>query len=405
MTAPRIELAIMSKTSRFLVTLALLALAAGPLHAQSVTVTWDPNSESDIVSYTVFYGTQSGVYTESQAVGKVTTWTASDLKAGKTYYFAVQAMNADGLASPLSAEVSATIPGSATWVPASPRLDVDNDGLSDVTVFRPSTGTWFTLDSSSGNTAFRYKGWGVQAQNDTPVVGDFDGDGLLDPTVFRPAAGTWFILYSAANYTTWNAFGWGVATDTPVPGDYDGDGITDAAVYRSSTGTWYVRPSSGASQWSVVFGQSGDVPVAGDFDGDGKRDPAVFRSSTGTWFWLKSSTNYTEMEARGWGVQAQADEPVPGDYDGDGKTDLCVFRPGTGTWFVLESQASLTTWKAIAWGLSGDKPAPADYDGDGKTDAAVFRPSDGKWYVKPSSGATEWNVVFGNSTDVPLIVK
>ena len=75
------------------------------------------------------------------------------------------------------------------------------------------------------------------------------------------ASGTWFVLESHANHTTWQWFGWGVATDTPMPGDYDGDGKTDGAVYRSTSGTWYVRPSSGATQWNVVFGASGDVPL------------------------------------------------------------------------------------------------------------------------------------------------
>jgi|WetSurMetagenome_2_1015567.scaffolds.fasta_scaffold1112128_2 hypothetical protein len=26
--------------------------------------------------------------------------------------------------------------------------------------------------------------------------------------------------------------------------------------------SWFVRPSSGAAQWSVTFGESGDVPLA-----------------------------------------------------------------------------------------------------------------------------------------------
>jgi hypothetical protein len=287
------------------------------------------------------------------------------------------------------------------WRPTVVRADFDADARSDAAVYRPSSGTWFSLDSSTGNATYRYRGWGVQAQGDTPAVGDFDGDGVTDPTVFRPASGTWFILESHAGFSTWQWFGWGEATDTLVPGDYDGDGITDAAVYRPSTGTWYVRPSSGAANWSVVFGQAGDVPVVGDFDGDGKRDPAVYRSSTGTWFWLESSTNLTTFQAKGWGIEAQGDEPAPGDFDGDGKTDLCVFRSSTGTWFILESHASYTTWNWFGWGMFGDQVAPADYDGDGKTDAAIYRPG-GVWYVRPSSGATQWNVTFGAAGDVPL---
>jgi hypothetical protein len=81
--------------------------------------------------------------------------------------------------------------------------------------------------------------------------------------VYRATYGTWFILKSSANDTDWMWGGWGAATDVPVPGDYDGDGKTDLAIYRPSTGEWWVKPSSGATAWSRVFGQAADVPLQG----------------------------------------------------------------------------------------------------------------------------------------------
>ena len=290
-----------------------------------------------------------------------------------------------------------------TAVPVTPRAgNFDSDGWTDVAVYRPASGTWFSLDSSTGWQTYRYQGWGIEAEGDTPVGGDFDGDGIMDPVIFRPTYGTWFILKSAANYTDWQWFGWGSATDTPVPGDYDGDGITDAAVYRPSTGEWYIRPSSGAPPWSVTFGQGGDVLVPGDYDGDRATDIAVYRPASGTWFVLPSSTHFTQLVYWGWGVEAEGDQPAPGDYDGDGKLDPTVYRPASGTWFVLTSSSNYTSWLWTGWGDATDVLAPGDYDGDGATDFAVYRPSTGTWYVKPSSGVAWLGIAFGATGDVPL---
>ncbi len=107
----------MIKTTRSVILLALLVLFAAPLFAGSVTVTWDPNTEPDVTGYTVFYGTQSGVYQFTQSAGSATTSTVDNLTPGQTYYFAVQAVSLNGLTSPLSQEVSTTIPAIPTAPP------------------------------------------------------------------------------------------------------------------------------------------------------------------------------------------------------------------------------------------------------------------------------------------------
>jgi DNA-binding beta-propeller fold protein YncE len=290
-----------------------------------------------------------------------------------------------------------------TAVPVTPRAgNFDSDGWTDVAVYRPASGTWFSLDSSTGWQTYRYQGWGIEAQGDKPVRGDFDGDGIMDPVIFRPTYGTWFILKSSSNYTDWTWFGWGTATDAPVPGDFDGDGVTDAAVYRPSSGEWYIRPSSGATPWSVTFGEVGDVLVPGDYDGDRVTDIAVYRPATGTWFVLPSSTHFTQLVYWGWGVEAEDDQPAPGDYDGDGKVDPTVYRPASGTWFVLTSSSNYTGWLWTGWGNAEDALAPGDYDGDATTDFAVYRPLTGTWYVKPSSGVAWLGIAFGAAGDIPL---
>ena len=73
---------------------------------------------------------------------------------------------------------------------------------------------------------------------------DLDGDGRSDLTVYRPSTGTWFSLKSSANYGTSTVFNLGVSTDLPVTGDFDGDGRTDAAAFTPATGIWSILWSS-----------------------------------------------------------------------------------------------------------------------------------------------------------------
>jgi hypothetical protein len=89
---------------------------------------------------------------------------------------------------------------------------------------------------------------------DVAVPGDYDGDGRTDLPVFRPSTGTWFIVNSSTVRGRHSRGG--TARDVPVPGDYDGDGRTDLAVFRPSTGTGSSSDSSTGTargfQWATA---------------------------------------------------------------------------------------------------------------------------------------------------------
>jgi hypothetical protein len=275
--------------------------------------------------------------------------------------------------------------------------DFDGDGKADITVFRPSSGTWFELLSRTNYTSGTSLQWGNGL--DKPVPGDYDGDGKTDLAVFRPSNGTWYIVYSSTGGAV--GYQWGNGNDVPVPGDYDGDGKTDITVFRPSNGTWYVLESrtNYTSGTSLQWGNGLDIPVTGDYDGDGKADIAVFRPSSGTWYIVYSSTG----SAVGYQWGNGNDTPVPGDYDGDGKTDIAVFRPSTGTWYIVYSSTGSAA--GYQWGNGNDVPVPGDYDGDGKTDVAIFRPSSGIWYLWYSSTGTTAGFQWGNGNDVPILKR
>jgi hypothetical protein len=89
-------------------TVFLVIACASHAAAQSVTLAWDANPESDIAGYQVQYGTVAGNPTTTVDVGNVTTRQFSGLQFGVTYYFRVRAYNTSQLVSAPSSEVSYT---------------------------------------------------------------------------------------------------------------------------------------------------------------------------------------------------------------------------------------------------------------------------------------------------------
>ncbi len=288
-------------------------------------------------------------------------------------------------------------------------LDFDDEGRSDVTVWRPSTGFWFVKKSGSNFVQWFSKRWGDLSLGDQPVPADYDGDGVADIAVWRESTGVWFVSTSSSGFNQWFMLRWGIAGDQPVPGDYDGDGKADIAVWRPTDGIWYIKRSTTSySTWfSLRWGTSAlsDVPVPADFDGDGATDIVVWRPGTGMWYVKTSSSGYASyftVESGG----GSADIPVASDFDGDGRADAGFWRPETGVWHVKTSGSSYTTSLAVRWGAQwlNDVPVAADFDGDGRTDITVWRPSTGVWYVLTSASEyrSYFEVRWGLPSDAPL---
>ena len=268
------------------------------------------------------------------------------------------------------------------------RADFDGDGKSDFSVFRPSEGNWYLLQSQVG---FGAVGWGIGTDTLTP--GDYNGDGKTDFAIFRPNADPSqpdFYILNNGSFTL-TGVSWGLAGDIPVIADYDGDGKSDIAVYRQSDHTFYILLSGGGI---IVkpYGVAGDIPVAGDFIGDGKADITLFRPSTNQW-WIFNGAGDTVVQ-----FGQAGDIVVPADYNGDNKDDIAVFRPSTGTWIYQPSGGGAGVF--INFGSAGDIPSPGDFDGDGKDDPTIYR--NGQWWTLRSTlGVAVAN--FGLATDKSIL--
>jgi hypothetical protein len=265
--------------------------------------------------------------------------------------------------------------------------DFDGDGRTDVSVFRPSTGTWYIIRSSDNSF------YSVQfGQNgDVPVPGDYDADGKTDVAVFRPSGSVWYLLRSSDGSFVGQQHGTG--GDIPVPADYDGDGATNIAVFRPSNGFWYTSTNPANNFGAIQFGAAGDIPAPADFDGDGRSDVTVFRPSTGVWYSLRTTDGFQQFS-----FGLNGDRPAPLDFDGDGKANLGVFRPSSATWYRSTDPA--TNFGAVQWGLGSDLPAPGYYDGDGRADVGVYRT--GTWYLLNSATPSYSQYSFGTAGDIPI---
>jgi hypothetical protein len=280
-------------------------------------------------------------------------------------------------------------------------LDVDGEGRSELSVFRPSDGIAYSYCSMLNTTIQKQLTWKAETDT-TPFLADLDGDGIADWSFVRtdPRNGNMTIVYAGSRSGSPTFTRWGNANlgDLIVFGDYDGNGKIGAAVYRASLGVWYILPDvQGSDYWTALWGQPGtDRPCAGDYDGDGITDLCVVRPENGQLHWDIRRSSDWQPQALVWGLMSDEIFPAsPVDVDADGINDVLVSRLVNGQRYFYALQSSDSAWFVLAWGLESDQVKIGDFNGDGRSDFAAIREVGKRlvWYINqgPSGSRTaEW---------------
>ena len=256
-----------------------------------VTLAWDAVTENvdsspctDLAKYRIHYGFSSGDYTSSVDVTSATSRQICNLQVGKTYYFAVTAIDTSQNESGYSNEVNSFINPSELAQSRPPLLDFDGDGYSSIVAVKN------TLSGSGRQINFRIM--------------------ALDGSTSRNEV-------------------FGSRGDLPAPGDYDGDGIADIGVVHRSAGVyrWISKNSSDSQIRNVAFGRVGDLVLAGcQFDGHASIDRATIKS--GNKLAVKKSSDGKVRTVRVAKFPAVVSELSCGDLDGDGIDELLVIGRG-----------------------------------------------------------------------------
>lgn len=120
----------MTHTLRALLCMLLVLVAPGVSLADTITLSWNANTEPDLAGYKLYQGTASGKYGAPITLGKVTTYTVTvpAPTANITYFFALSAIDLSSNESLLSNEASKTLTAPVAGVPVFVKSVTDAGG-------------------------------------------------------------------------------------------------------------------------------------------------------------------------------------------------------------------------------------------------------------------------------------
>ena len=150
----------------------MLIATPAPLYSVTAKAFWD-DGDADVTGYTLHYGTSRKNYTTTiDVAGNQKSCRITGLEGGKTYYFAVEALNSKGLVSDFSDE--------ATYV-ARETCDFNSDGKPDI-LWQHQTSGWVYVSHMDGTAIKDWAYVGRVSDTNWKIVGvaDFNSDGKPD---------------------------------------------------------------------------------------------------------------------------------------------------------------------------------------------------------------------------------
>ena len=364
-------------------------------------------------------GCQSGVRCPSGYIFNGTTCSAaSTCQAGTQCTYSISpassAFNSNGSAGSVAVDTFGScawaVSSNPAWVTITSGSNGNGNGTVNYTVLPNATGAART---------------GQITLNGLIHTVTQNGSDLSNIGVFRPSTGMWYLDLNGNG--VWDGCGtdgcytWGIAGDYPVVGDWNGSGTRKIGVFRPSTGMWYLD-LNGNGTWDGCgiegclgpWGTTGDFPVVGDWNGSGTAKIGVFRPSTGMWYLdLNGNHVWDEAAVGPWG--SDGDIAVVGDWNGSGTKKIGIFRPSTGMWYLDFNGNGV--WDAngpdlsFPYGGAGDIPIIGDWNGSGTSKIGVFRPSTGMWYLDFNGNGvwdgngTDLSFPYGGAGDIPVAGK
>lgn len=135
------------------------------LQAANLTLAWDHPDPTNVVSYSLFYGTNSGIYTSSLVV---TGLQASVTLSPGPWFFAATASERNGLASEFSEELSVVVTNAPPVVTNQPPASLTNllRIISYVQTIRDGESSWHNATSFLSQTRIKS---GVPFRSETYV--------------------------------------------------------------------------------------------------------------------------------------------------------------------------------------------------------------------------------------------